>query len=210
MVEVYFLCVHKKLRSKHMAPVLIREITRRVQQQGLYQAVYRAGVVLPTPVTSCRYEALLVSLMLHWISLNCCSCHATRQHNTLLFCIRALTDTHGWLVLLYLRVRNSNATPPTQPALFSRLWAMIVHIAVVIGTHNLLIIGNALFCCTTCEQCATFLFLSGLFKRTLRSLCWMEYMFQNICREFISMWSLGAEWASKTALNLFSNRPTKQ
>ncbi|KAB5555422.1 hypothetical protein PHYPO_G00034050 [Pangasianodon hypophthalmus] len=55
MVEVNFLCVHKKLRSKRMTPVLIREITRRVQQQGLYQAVYSASVVLPTPVTSCRY-----------------------------------------------------------------------------------------------------------------------------------------------------------
>ncbi|XP_053494997.1 glycylpeptide N-tetradecanoyltransferase 1b [Ictalurus furcatus] len=55
MVEVNFLCVHKKLRSKRMAPVLIREITRRVLQQGLYQAIYSANVVLPTPVTSCRY-----------------------------------------------------------------------------------------------------------------------------------------------------------
>ncbi|XP_060717039.1 glycylpeptide N-tetradecanoyltransferase 1b isoform X1 [Tachysurus vachellii] len=55
MVEVNFLCVHKKLRSKRMAPVLIREITRRVQQQGLYQALYSASVVLPTPVTSCRH-----------------------------------------------------------------------------------------------------------------------------------------------------------
>lgn len=54
MVEVNFLCVHKKLRSKRMAPVLIREITRRVQQRGLYQAIYSASVVLPTPVTSCR------------------------------------------------------------------------------------------------------------------------------------------------------------
>ncbi|TSK14618.1 1-phosphatidylinositol 4,5-bisphosphate phosphodiesterase delta-3-A [Bagarius yarrelli] len=54
MVEVNFLCVHKKLRSKRMAPVLIREITRRVQQQEIYQAIYRANVVLPTPVTSFR------------------------------------------------------------------------------------------------------------------------------------------------------------
>ncbi|XP_023573913.1 glycylpeptide N-tetradecanoyltransferase 1 [Octodon degus] len=30
MVEINFLCVHKKLRSKRVAPVLIREITRRV------------------------------------------------------------------------------------------------------------------------------------------------------------------------------------
>ncbi|KAM6951101.1 glycylpeptide N-tetradecanoyltransferase 1-like [Aplochiton taeniatus] len=55
MVQVNFLCVHKKLRSKRMSPVLIREITRRVHQQGLHQAVYGATVVLPTPVTTSRY-----------------------------------------------------------------------------------------------------------------------------------------------------------
>jgi len=55
MVEINFLCVHKKLRSKRVAPVLIREITRRVNQQGIFQAVYTAGVVLPKPVGACRY-----------------------------------------------------------------------------------------------------------------------------------------------------------
>jgi len=55
MVEINFLCVHKKLRAKRVAPVLIKEITRRVHQQGLFQAVYTAGVVLPKPVASCRY-----------------------------------------------------------------------------------------------------------------------------------------------------------
>ncbi|XP_077978307.1 glycylpeptide N-tetradecanoyltransferase 2-like [Glandiceps talaboti] len=55
MVEINFLCVHKKLRSKRVAPVLIREITRRVHLQGLFQAVYTAGVVLPKPVGTCRY-----------------------------------------------------------------------------------------------------------------------------------------------------------
>ncbi|XP_072343022.1 glycylpeptide N-tetradecanoyltransferase 1-like isoform X3 [Scyliorhinus torazame] len=55
MVEINFLCVHKKLRSKRVAPVLIREITRRVNLEGSYQAVYTAGVVLPKPVGTCRY-----------------------------------------------------------------------------------------------------------------------------------------------------------
>lgn len=55
MVEINFLCVHKKLRSKRVAPVLIREITRRVNQKGIFQAVYTAGVVLPKPVGTCRY-----------------------------------------------------------------------------------------------------------------------------------------------------------
>ena len=54
MVEINFLCVHKKLRAKRVAPVLIREITRRVNLEGIFQAVYTAGVVLPKPVGSCR------------------------------------------------------------------------------------------------------------------------------------------------------------
>uniref|UniRef100_A0A2P2I4Z4 Glycylpeptide N-tetradecanoyltransferase n=2 Tax=Hirondellea gigas TaxID=1518452 RepID=A0A2P2I4Z4_9CRUS len=55
MVEINFLCVHKKLRTKRLAPVLIKEITRRVNLQGIFQAVYTAGVMLPRPVSSCRY-----------------------------------------------------------------------------------------------------------------------------------------------------------
>lgn len=55
MVEINFLCVHKKLRSKRLAPVLIKEITRRVNCEGIFQAVYTAGVVLPKPVGTCRY-----------------------------------------------------------------------------------------------------------------------------------------------------------
>ena len=53
--EVNFLCVHKKLRSKRLAPVLIQEITRRCNLLGVYQAIYTGGVVLPKPVSSCRY-----------------------------------------------------------------------------------------------------------------------------------------------------------
>ena len=55
VTEINFLCIHKKLRSKRLAPVLIKEITRRCYLNGTYQAIYTAGVVLPTPVSSCRY-----------------------------------------------------------------------------------------------------------------------------------------------------------
>lgn len=55
VVEINFLCVHKKLRSKRLAPVLIKEITRRVNLTGVFQAVYTAGQVLPVPVSSARY-----------------------------------------------------------------------------------------------------------------------------------------------------------
>jgi len=55
VVEINFLCVHKKLRSKRLAPVLIKEITRRVNLTGVFQAVYTAGTVLPVPVSSAQY-----------------------------------------------------------------------------------------------------------------------------------------------------------
>ncbi|KAF9052854.1 N-myristoyl transferase [Panaeolus papilionaceus] len=53
--EINYLCIHKKLRAKRLAPVLIKEVTRRVNLKGIFQAIYTAGVVIPTPVTICRY-----------------------------------------------------------------------------------------------------------------------------------------------------------
>lgn len=56
MVEINFLCVHEKLRNKRVAPVLIREITRRVNLSGIFQAVFTSGAKLPNrPVACCRY-----------------------------------------------------------------------------------------------------------------------------------------------------------
>ncbi|KAK9466038.1 acyl-CoA N-acyltransferase [Lipomyces arxii] len=53
--EVNFICVHKKLRSKRLAPLLIKEVTRRINKQNIWHALYTAGVVLPSPVSTCRY-----------------------------------------------------------------------------------------------------------------------------------------------------------
>lgn len=55
MAEVNFLCVHKKLRSKRLAPVMIKEVTRRIHLENIWQAAYTAGVLLPTPLTTCQY-----------------------------------------------------------------------------------------------------------------------------------------------------------
>ncbi|BAA97032.1 N-myristoyl transferase [Arabidopsis thaliana] len=55
MAEINFLCVHKKLRSKRLAPVMIKEVTRRVHLENIWQAAYTAGVILPTPITTCQY-----------------------------------------------------------------------------------------------------------------------------------------------------------
>ncbi|KAI9841594.1 MAG: glycylpeptide N-tetradecanoyltransferase [Sclerophora amabilis] len=64
--EINFLCIHKKLRSKRLAPVLIQEITRRCYLVEVWQAIYTAGVVLPKPVSSCRYY----HRSLDWSKLN--------------------------------------------------------------------------------------------------------------------------------------------
>ncbi|OBS19649.1 hypothetical protein FPOA_11374 [Fusarium poae] len=53
--EVNFLAIHKKLRGKRLTPVLIKEITRRSNLDGIWQGLYTAGVVLPKPVSTCRY-----------------------------------------------------------------------------------------------------------------------------------------------------------
>ncbi|CAK9251541.1 unnamed protein product [Sphagnum jensenii] len=45
-----------KSRTKRLAPVLIKEVTRRVNLRGRWQATYTAGVVLPKPVGRCRYH----------------------------------------------------------------------------------------------------------------------------------------------------------
>jgi glycylpeptide N-tetradecanoyltransferase len=63
--EVNFLCVHKKLRSKRLAPVLIKEITRRCYVEGTFQAVYTVGSLLPTPVSTARYFHRAI----HWEKL---------------------------------------------------------------------------------------------------------------------------------------------
>ena len=55
LVEINFLCVHKKLRTKRLAPVLIKEITRRVNLKNIFWAVYTSGSVLPRPFAECRY-----------------------------------------------------------------------------------------------------------------------------------------------------------
>mmetsp|Transcript_33755 Transcript_33755/g.6106 ORF Transcript_33755/g.6106 Transcript_33755/m.6106 type:complete len:93 (-) Transcript_33755:481-759(-) len=55
MSEINFLCVYRKLRTKRIAPVLIKEITRRVNLNNMWQAIYTAGVVLPTPMARARY-----------------------------------------------------------------------------------------------------------------------------------------------------------
>lgn len=49
-VEITFLCVSKRLRDKRLAPLLIREVTRRAVLRGIHQAIYTAEHELPSPL----------------------------------------------------------------------------------------------------------------------------------------------------------------
>ena len=55
LVEINFLCVNSKYRTKRLAPVLIKEITRRVNLTNIWQAVYTAGALLPRPIAKTNY-----------------------------------------------------------------------------------------------------------------------------------------------------------
>jgi glycylpeptide N-tetradecanoyltransferase len=55
MAEINFLCVHKSLRTKRLAPVLIKEVTRRVNLHNIWQAIYTAGIVIPVPISKTTY-----------------------------------------------------------------------------------------------------------------------------------------------------------
>jgi glycylpeptide N-tetradecanoyltransferase len=61
MVAVDFLSVHQGLRGKFMAPVLIKEITRRVNLHGIFQAVFTAGKELTQPFTKAQYFHRLIN-----------------------------------------------------------------------------------------------------------------------------------------------------
>ena len=52
---INFLCVHKKLRAKKLAPVLIKEVTRRCNLAGVWQAYYTSGTTVPHPFAQAQY-----------------------------------------------------------------------------------------------------------------------------------------------------------
>lgn len=55
MAEINFLCVHKSLRTKRLATVLIKEVTRRVNLHDIWQAIYTAGILIPLPIAKTTY-----------------------------------------------------------------------------------------------------------------------------------------------------------
>lgn len=55
MAEINYLCVHKNFREKNLTPILITEVTRRVNLKDKWQAIYTAGRNLPTPFCRATY-----------------------------------------------------------------------------------------------------------------------------------------------------------
>lgn len=68
-MQVNYLCVHKKIRSKRLAPVLIKELTRRVNRNDGWQAIYTAGTCIPTPITKAAYPSFYAFILVTIIDL---------------------------------------------------------------------------------------------------------------------------------------------
>ena len=95
-IEINFLCVHKKLRSKRLAPVLIQEITRRCYVVGIFQAIYTAGIVLPKPVSSCRYfHRSLDWLKLYEVGFSPLPSNSTKARQITRYHVASTTATPG-------------------------------------------------------------------------------------------------------------------
>lgn len=97
VTEINFLCIHKKLRSKRLAPVLIKEITRRCYVNGIFQAIYTGGIILPTPVSSCRYyHRALDWLKLYEVGFSPLPHGSTKARQITKNHLPAATSTPGW------------------------------------------------------------------------------------------------------------------
>ncbi|KAH6615776.1 acyl-CoA N-acyltransferase [Chaetomium sp. MPI-SDFR-AT-0129] len=94
--EVNFLCIHKKLRGKRLAPVLIKEITRRINLEGTWQAIYTGGIVLPRPVSTCRYYHRALNWMkLYEVGFSPCPPNSKPAYQARRYNVPDLTSTRG-------------------------------------------------------------------------------------------------------------------
>lgn len=62
MVEINFLCIHHSLRNKRLTPVLIKEVTRRTNLHGIFQAFYTANHDLPNTIFKTSYYHKLLNI----------------------------------------------------------------------------------------------------------------------------------------------------
>ena len=60
MTQIDYLCVHPSYRNVGLTPILITEIKRRANKNGIWQAIYTAHTKIPTPITkSCYWHRFL-------------------------------------------------------------------------------------------------------------------------------------------------------
>lgn len=94
--EINFLCIHKKLRAKRLTPVLIKEITRRCNLKEIWNAIYTAGIVLPKPVSTCRYyHRSLDWLKLYDVGFSPLPAKSTKARQVSRFALPVTTATPG-------------------------------------------------------------------------------------------------------------------
>ena len=62
MAKVCFLCVKKEFRNKRLTPVLIKEITRRINLKNIWQGVYKTFYFLPKAFTKSQYHYRSINL----------------------------------------------------------------------------------------------------------------------------------------------------
>jgi len=61
-IEINLLCVNKKFRNKRLAPVMIKEVTRRTNLRGIFQAIYTAGLDLPNKLATLQYMHRIINV----------------------------------------------------------------------------------------------------------------------------------------------------
>jgi glycylpeptide N-tetradecanoyltransferase len=62
LIEINLLCVNKKLRSKRLAVVMIKEVSRRVIFRGVWHAVYTAVAELPNTLSNVTYYHRFINI----------------------------------------------------------------------------------------------------------------------------------------------------
>lgn len=124
MAEINFLCIHKELRDRRLAPVLIKEVTRRVNLCNIWQAVYTAGVNIPTPVTVAKYwHRSLNPRKLIDVGFTSLNARQTIQRLQKLLQLPEQVETPGW------RPLRAEDMPQVYPLLTAYLKQFKMHVA---------------------------------------------------------------------------------
>jgi glycylpeptide N-tetradecanoyltransferase len=55
MIEINLLCIHPKLRTKRLAPILIKEITRQYHLKDYFYGLFTSSIYLPNPIITTKY-----------------------------------------------------------------------------------------------------------------------------------------------------------